>query len=572
MMASLIATGAPRGALHNVTSARVMSKLPALGLLAVVGVLVVLPLFRLQEIAIADGGSGYARAFGTPRFGEVLWMTVVLAVGSVLIALVLGTVLAWAATRLPKGFGFLAAVPIFPIVLPAAANVVGWAFLLSPRPGYLNSALRHLPWWNHLTEGPVDIYTLPWIVILTGFSLTAFVFLFVSNGLRNVSAELQEAARASGSSSAGTFFKVTLPLLRPSLLYGAGVALLLGLGQFTAPLFLGRNEGIDVLTTLMYRYVSQTPIDHGAAAALSSPLLLFGVAIVLVQKLMLGDQSRFVTHGGKSSFRAAGRPSYLAALTIMVFGLVSTALPLGALLLVALSPFWSGTVDPSVYTLDNFREVVSSPGIMDAISLSVVATVAAVAIALPLGFAAATLLLRGRRRSPVLASVVDFLVSMPLGIPAVIFGAGFLLTYTRPPVVLYGSSWVIILVYVTLMLPFTTRMQLTGMVALGDGYIEASRTSGAGPLRTNLQVVFPLMRSTLAGTAALMFVLLIHEFSASLLVRSPTTQVMGTLLYDYWTNGQFPLVAAIALVMGGVTVLGLGAALAFGGSDVLKKL
>ena len=68
--------------------------------------------------------------------------------------------------------------------------------------------------------------------------------------------------------------------------------------------------------------------------------------------------------------------------------------------------------------------------------------------------------------------IVDFLVTMPLGIPAVVFGVGFLLTYTQEPFVLYGTRWVIILVYVTLMLPFTTRMQLAGMVALGNTYVR----------------------------------------------------------------------------------------------------
>ena len=76
--------------------------------------------------------------------------------------------------------------PILPIVVPAVAAVTGWAFLLSPRPGYLNALLRNLPWWNHLEEGPVDIYTLPWIVIITGFGLTAFVYLFVSAGFANI--------------------------------------------------------------------------------------------------------------------------------------------------------------------------------------------------------------------------------------------------------------------------------------------------------------------------------------------------------------------------------------------------
>ena len=120
-----------------------------------------------------------------------------------------------------------------PIVVPAVANVTGWVFMLSPRPGYLNALLRKLPWWNDLDAGPVDIYTLPWIVILTGFGLTAFVYLFVSAGLRNINGELIEAALVSGSSSTAVFFRITLPLLRPVLVYGGGVALLLGLGQFT---------------------------------------------------------------------------------------------------------------------------------------------------------------------------------------------------------------------------------------------------------------------------------------------------------------------------------------------------
>ena len=80
-------------------------------------------------------------------------------------------------------------------------------------------------------------------MIITGLSLASFVYLFVSSGFENINGELIEAAQVAGSSRAGVFFKVVLPLLRPSLVYGGGVALLLGLGQFTAPLLLGRNSG-----------------------------------------------------------------------------------------------------------------------------------------------------------------------------------------------------------------------------------------------------------------------------------------------------------------------------------------
>jgi iron(III) transport system permease protein len=541
-----------------------------LAFLAAIGYLVITPLIGLQRLAFDDDARGYRTAFGNPGIGGVLRTTVGLALGSLVIALVLGTLLAWAATRLPPRLGALRVLPILPIVIPAIAAVTGWAFLFSPRPGYLNALLRRLPWWSGLDEGPVDIYTLPWIVIITGFGLTAFVYLFVSAGFANINAELIEAAQVGGSSAIGVFLRVTLPLLRPSLVYGGFVALMLGLGQFTGPLLLGRTNGVDVLTTDIYVAVAQSPIDYGAAAAIGSPLLLFGVAVVLLQKVVLGDHSRFVTHGGKA-FRGNTRPSWLAVAAIAGYSLFALVLPFGALVVVSLSKFWSGTINVGEFTLANFRDIFTKSGITDAIVNSLTISVISVAIALPIGFVAATILLKGRRFRAV-RTAIDFLVAMPLGIPAVIFGAGFLITYSREPFMLYGTRTVIVLVYVTLMLPFTTRMQLSGMVALGDAYVEASRTSGAGALRTTTDVLLPLLRPTIGGAGALMFVLLTHEFTASVLVRAPTTQVMGTVLFDYWNNGSYPLVAALAIIMTLVTATGVFAAMAAAGSDIFSKL
>ena len=80
------------------------------------------------------------------------------------------------------------------------------------------------------------------------------------------------------------------------------------------------------------------------------------------------------------------------------------------------------------------------------------------------------------------------------------------------------------------------------------------------------------MRPAVLSAVALMFILLTHEFAASLLVRSPTTQVMGTRLYDLWTNGHYPQVAAMALLMTAVTGLGVFIAMLIGGRNVLDKL
>lgn len=562
-----VTTTAPRS---SAIPAQWRSRLGYLALLAILGYLVVLPMIRLQALAFEDGARGYRAQYTRFDIAETLRTTVALALGSLVIALVLGTLLAFAASRLPQRLEFLRIIPILPIVMPAVANIVGWAFLLSPGPGYLNVLLRKLPWWSGSDSGPIDVYTVPWIIVLTGFGLTSFVYLFVSAGMQNIGAEHLEAAQISGSSTVGVFFRVVLPLLRPSLIYGGGIALLLGLGQFTGPLLLGQNYGVQVLTTEMYRRVSESPSDFAAAAAAGSPLVIFGLALVLIQKGLLGDQSRFVTHGGKAFAPAAGR-SLWATLTIVVYALFALFIPLIGLVIVSLTPYWSGALSGDLLTLDNFRALAADNAIVGSVLTSVSTSLAAVVICVPLGYLMATLLVRGRRFK-VLALLADLITALPLGIPAVIFGVGFLLTYTEPPLILYGTRTVIVLVYIVLMLPYATRMQMTAMLSLGNTYSEASVTSGASPLVTDLRVLLPLMRPTILSAVALMFILLTHEFAASLLVRASTTQVMGTLLFDLWQNGSYPLVAAMALLMTAVTTAGVAVAMLVGGRNVLSKL
>ena len=559
-----------RGARPFVVSTVWRTRLGYGALLAVLAYLVVLPLFRLQSLAFEDGARGFEAQYGRYDIGQTIRTTIALALSSLAIAMVLGTILAFAASRLPRRLSFLKIVPILPIVMPAVANVVGWAFLLSPGPGYLNALLRKLPWWNHVDSGPVDIYSTPWIIILTGFGLTSFVYLFVSAGMQNISSEHLEAAQISGSSTLGVFFRVVLPLLRPSLVYGGGIALLLGLGQFTGPLLLGQNTGVKVLTTEMYRRVSESPADFAAAAAAGSPLVIFGVVVVLAQKMLLGNQSRFVTHGGKAFAPNTGRSAW-AAVCISAYAMLALVVPLIGLAIVAVSPYWSETLSWNLFTLDNFRALFRTASIVDSVYTSLLTSVVAVAVCVPIGYLTATLLVRGRKHR-VLGTIGDIITALPLGIPAVIFGVGFLLTYTQPPLILYGTKAVIILVYIVLMVPFSTRMQMTAMLSLGETYAEASATSGASPFVTNVRVILPLMRPTVLSSVALMFILLTHEFAASLLVRAATTQVMGTLLFDLWENGSYPLVAAMALLMTAVTSIGVVVAMLVGGRNVLSNL
>ncbi|MFC5751022.1 ABC transporter permease [Actinomadura rugatobispora] len=541
------------------------------GLALVLSYLVVFPLVRLQYLALQDGGRAYRDAFALPDIGKTVLTTVALGAGSLVISLVAGVSLAWFALRLPRRWAWLSAIPILPMVLPAVAVVVGWASLLSPQVGYLNIALRKLPFVDvqapevGLPSGPLNVYSIPWIIVVTGIQLTPLIFLFVQSSLRQLNFEAVEAAMVAGASPARCFLGIVVPLLRPAIVYSAAFAMLLGLGQLTAPQFLGTREGIRVLATEVYRFGGESPTDFPLAAAVASPLLLAGLAFILIQRVSLRRDFRFVSTGAKGTSRP-GKPSRLAAPVIALYGLFTLVLPFGALALVAFSSFWTGMIDVDAFTLKNFERALSDESIIEALVTSITTSVGSILIALPLGYLLAEVIYR-RRGNAAVRTILDVITQLPLGIPAVVFGVGFLYVYMGQPFQLYGSRLLIVITYVVLVLPFTVRLQLTARMSLGTAYEDAARASGASTLRAHLTVVVPMMRGAMAGASVLMFVILTHEFAASLFVRSTNTQVLGTLLYDEWTHGSYPMVAAVGLIMSAVTAAGLVVAVWVGGRE-----
>ena len=536
-----------------------------------VGFLVLSPVLQLQWRAFLDGGSAFVRMQDLPRIGTTLGTTIVLAILSSILAVLMGTLLAWCASMLPqrvRRIGELA--PLLPLVVPAVAAVTGWIFLLSPRVGYLNMALRSLPGLDRLEEGPFDIYSVTGIIIITGMLLSSFVYVFVFTGLKNMGQELEAAAAACGASPTMRFFTITLPLLRPSIIFATGVVFLLGLGQFTAPLLLGRTAKIDVLTTEMFYLTERFPVDFGLGAALGFPILALGLMVVLFQKLALGEQRRFVVVSARSKYNVR-ESRWWAAVVIGLYLLVTTVLPLLALIYVSVSPFWTGSLIVPELTLRHWSSVLGNRGLVDAIWTSVKTSVIGIAILIPLGFFMAFALLQSTRIAKPVRMAIDLFATLPIAVPASLMGFGLLFVYSQPPIQIYGTTAVLVVTYVTLMIGHSTRLQFTTLVATGQEFLEASKASGAGPIRSLFQVMLPMCRKGIAATAALTFVLLFHEFSASLMVRSARTQVIGSVMYDVWAGGIYSQVAVLALIMVVVTVIGVCIAGWLGGTDPTQK-
>jgi iron(III) transport system permease protein len=121
------------------------------------------------------------------------------------------------------------------------------------------------------------------------------------------------------------------------------------------------------------------------------------------------------------------------------------------------------------------------------------------------------------------------------------------------------------------MVPFVVRFQYVAMINLGDTLLDAAQANGAGWFRRTLLIHIPLLRQSLISGAIFVMILLMQEFTAALLVRTRRTEVLGTLLYDQWSGGSYPLVAAIALLMIALTAVGVGLVAAVGGRRTFES-
>jgi iron(III) transport system permease protein len=551
---------------------RAYRQLPSTVTALVVAGLVLLPIVPLQAEALADGGRGFEALRDYDALWDVVSDTLVLGVGSTVFALVFGTALALAVNSMrPRSRSLAAVLPVLPLLIPGSAHVVGFIFLFSPEVGYVNKVLRLIPVIDGSNSGPLNIYSFGWIVAYTGFHLAALVYLFVYNGLTQLGGSAVAAARANGASARRTLFTVTLPMLRPVLLYAATIVFLLSLGQLTGPLFLGRRDNVQVVATEMYRFTQEAPVQFALGAALGSPLLVVAVVLILVQRRLLRSQERYVGSTARDhiELRYSTKGQFAAWSLVGIYTALSAILPILALLHVATSRFWSGELDLSDRTSENLTRVWNDPAVRSSIGTTIRVAVMAAVIASILGFAVSFVLFQRHRHSGIVSAVLDVSVTVTLAVPAALIGFGFLFAYRD--LGWYGTPFGLVLAFTVIALPFAVRYQLAGLISMGQLPVEASVTSGARMTRCWRSVVLPLIRSSIAAAAAIILVLLTHEFGTAAMLRSPRTTVMSVKLYDFFSGGLYPQVAAMGLLMTAVTAIVVIAALVSGAARPMRR-
>jgi iron(III) transport system permease protein len=147
--------------------------------------------------------------------------------------------------------------------------------------------------------------------------------------------------------------------------------------------------------------------------------------------------------------------------------------------------------------------------------------------------------------------------NVPLGIPYVVLGLGFLIAFIEPPIVLYGTLSLLLLAYLVAFLPLSIRNVGPVMQQIGAELEEAAMVSGARWPTAIYRVTVPLAAPGIAASLVLLFIIIFREFPIASFVATPGTNVISLSLLDSYTTGLLPVAAAIAIVISIVSAVGI---------------
>jgi iron(III) transport system permease protein len=146
-------------------------------------------------------------------------------------------------------------------------------------------------------------------------------------------------------------------------------------------------------------------------------------------------------------------------------------------------------------------------------------------------------------------SVLGFLATAPIAIPGIVLGVGLFLAYTRGPVVLYGTMWILLLAYVTIELPAAYQQLQSAFSGIHPELEEAGRILGAGRLRTLKDITAPLLRTGVIAAWCFIFIGVMRELSAAIMLFTAETKVIPVVIYDLNESGDLGSISVLGLTL-----------------------
>jgi len=519
---------------------------------AILCVLIVLPLSWLLLYSLTDAKghvtlANFVRLFSESAFLDPLITTFIIATSSALICCAVAAPMGWLVARTDLPFsGLIRALVTASFVTPPFLGAIAWELLAAPNSGLLNKIFRAVTGAEQDTH-LFNIYTIEGIIFVISCYTFPYVFVLVANSLDRTPGELEDASSILGGGRWYTARRVTIPLVLPALLAGALVAFLQAMTLFGSPAILALPAGFHTMTTKIWS-LFQFPPKPELAAAASLPLLVLTVFLLRAEHMILGRRGYSVVGGKYGAPRLIPLhrlrvPAFILCLMVLM---LPVFLPYAALFNAAFSPVATTFLTFKNFTMHNIDFVLfdlsaASLAVKNTVILGAATATIGTVIALVIAYVTARQAVRGHR-------ILGFLATAPIAIPGIVLGVGLFLSYTRPPFVLYGTLWILLIAFVTIALPSSYQQLQAAFRTIHPELEDASRILGATRLRSLWEITAPLLRTGVIATWCFIFVGVMRELSAAIILFTSETKVISVLIYDLNESGD----------LGAISVIGIG--------------
>lgn len=492
--------------------------------------------------------------FGDTFIYHVLWNTGIFTLSTTFFALAIGLPIAWLAERTTiPGKTLIYAIMTLGLLIPGIYTAMGWTFIAHPRIGFLN---RWLVDFFGFESGPINIATPIGMGFVQGLNLAAVAFILTAQMFRAMNPTLEEAAKVHGMSFGGTLRRITLPLALPGILAAVIYIITIGIATFDIPAILGLGNRVYMLSTFIY--LKAHPPDsglpeYGIIAAMGTFMIMVAVMLTMWYGQVLRQGHRFEVITGKGyrpTLIKLGGWTVIGWGFIALYALISKLLPL---LLIAYAAFTPYLAPPSFEMMRQFS-LVHFYAMDWGLVLRGLSNTAKLVLVVPLlvllfAFCISWLVVRSRSRA---RYALEFGAFLPHALPEVILAIGALLLALfvfRDFLPLYGSVWLIAMVYVVARLAFATRAVNGSLLQIQRELEEAAFVAGLSTFRTAWRVLFPLLRPALLSVWIWTALLVYRELTVAVFLAGHDSITLPAVIWSYWFSGGMNYASAVTLLM-----------------------
>ena len=511
--------------------------------LAVLGVLLIWPLSSIFTASFIDNTTreptlgNYARVLGQPYFQAALGNSLIVGVGGMLGAMLLGVPLAALTARyVIVGRDFLATLAVLALVSPPFIGAYAWIMMLG-RNGFVRLPLEEIG-----IEVP-SIYGYFGIILVFSLKFYPFVFLLASSSLRTINPSVEEAAEGLGAGPWRRFFGVTLPLVFPAVSAGALLTFVLSLADFGTPAIVGGK--VRVLATTAYNlFTSEMTGNPGLASATSVVLIVLSLVVVVLQRASVRRRNVAGNLIRKSAPKQLGPLASAAAHVVCYAIVLASSLPS----LVVMYTSFRKTSGPVFKPGYGPRQLRAHPAAKCRRSSATARRTRSISVALivVLGSLIGYLVARSESR---VAGFLDSALFIPYIVPGMVLGLAFVVTFNVKPIEITGTATIIVLMLFIRRLPYSGALQRVDPEADPGSIEEAAVSLGASPARAFMKITLPLMLPGIVAGALMSFITAINELSSSLILYVGRTMTMPVRIYLSVLDGEFGTAAALSTIL-----------------------